>query len=121
MEPSVPSLASRHALLHSGLLLPCCCSVDSSQQGELLLQEDWYPSGPNPNVLLLQAADSVYVNMWYAMAPAVSFGIFAGGALYWLVSFWALPKIKGYKLVAARGELSDGTVVQIFERHPKVE
>ncbi|KAJ9123729.1 hypothetical protein QFC24_003503 [Naganishia onofrii] len=68
-----------------------------------------------------RAADSVYVNMWYAMAPAVSFGIFAGGALYWLVSFWALPKIKGYKLVAARGELSDGTVVQIFERHPKVE
>ncbi|KAJ9123357.1 hypothetical protein QFC22_001556 [Naganishia vaughanmartiniae] len=66
-------------------------------------------------------SEAVYVNMWYAMAPAVSFGIFAGGAFYWLVSFWAIPKFRGYKLVAARGELSDGTVVQIFEKHPKAE
>ncbi|KAI5455476.1 methionine permease [Naganishia albida] len=65
--------------------------------------------------------ESVYLSMWYAMAPAVSFGIFAAGALYWLISFWALPRFGGYRLVATRGELSDGTVVQLFEKHPKAE
>jgi hypothetical protein len=59
--------------------------------------------------------------MWYAMAPAVSFGIFAAGALYWVIRFWAMPKFGGYRLVATRGELSDGTVVQLFEKHPKAE
>ncbi|KAJ9100701.1 hypothetical protein QFC20_005394 [Naganishia adeliensis] len=67
-------------------------------------------------------SEAVYVGgMWYAMAPAVSFGIFAAGALYWLITFWALPKFGGYRLVPTRGELSDGTVVQLFEKHPKAE
>lgn len=55
------------------------------------------------------------------MAPAVSFGIFAAGAVYWLFRFWGLPKYGGYRLVPARGELSDGTIVQLFEKHPKKE
>ncbi|GHJ86259.1 hypothetical protein NliqN6_2661 [Naganishia liquefaciens] len=67
-------------------------------------------------------SEAVYVGgMFYAIAPAVSFGIFAAGGLYWLVRFWALPKYGGYVLVPVRGELSDGTVVQSFEKHPKAE
>lgn len=120
MESAIQSVASCYGILHAGFLLPRCGTVDSTQQGKF----------PDPfdceqatylGLFATQANEAVYVSMWYAMAPAVSFGIFAAGALYWLISFWALPKFGGYRLVPVRGELSDGTVVQLFEKHPKAE
>ncbi|WVQ74904.1 hypothetical protein IAR50_004512 [Cryptococcus sp. DSM 104548] len=63
-----------------------------------------------------KASDAVYNDMWYAMAPAVSFGIFAAGTIYWSVRFWLAPKVFGYDLVPTRRLLSDGTAVTDFEK-----
>lgn len=60
--------------------------------------------------------ESVYDHTWYAIAPAISLGIFAGGGIYWLIRFFALPKIGGYKLVPRKATLSDGTVITEFKR-----
>ncbi|CAO1629887.1 unnamed protein product [Sympodiomycopsis kandeliae] len=60
--------------------------------------------------------ESVYDHTWYAIAPAISLGIFAGGAVYWLIRFFLLPKIGGYTLVPRTAALSDGTVVTEFKR-----
>jgi len=57
--------------------------------------------------------------MWYAMAPAVSFGIFAGGTIYWVARFWLLPKWQNYELVPTQKELSDGTRVTRYEKVPR--
>ncbi|ODN78785.1 hypothetical protein L202_04340 [Cryptococcus amylolentus CBS 6039] len=63
-----------------------------------------------------KASDAVYNSMWYAMAPAVSFGIFAAGTIYWTGRFWLAPKIFKYELVPTRKLLSDGTAVTHFEK-----
>lgn len=63
-----------------------------------------------------KAEDSVYKDIWYALAPAISLGIFAGGAVYWAVRFVLLPRIGGYKLVPRPGVLSDGTHITEFRR-----
>lgn len=56
--------------------------------------------------------------MWYAMAPAVSFGIFGAGAIWWLVRFQLLPKVGKYELIPRRAQLSDDTHVTVFDQVP---
>ncbi|EPQ26359.1 uncharacterized protein PFL1_06007 [Pseudozyma flocculosa PF-1] len=63
-----------------------------------------------------QASDSVYNSMWYAMAPAVSVGIFAGGAAYWALVFHVLPRWGRYRLEERDDVLSDGTPIRIFAK-----
>lgn len=53
--------------------------------------------------------DAVYDSIWYGMAPAVAFGFFAVGGLYWLVWYVILPRIGRYRLVETKSLLSDGT------------
>ena len=62
--------------------------------------------------------DSVYVNMWYGMAPAVSIGIFVGGSIFWLIRFHILPSIAGYQLEYVKDTLSDGTPIKTFVKSP---
>lgn len=66
-----------------------------------------------------QASDSVYDHLWYALAPAISFGIFALGGVYWLIRFFALPRLGGYTLEPSAVILSDGTHVNEFVRQPR--
>lgn len=63
-----------------------------------------------------RASDAVYTHLWYALAPAVSIGIFAIGALYWLVWAQILPRVQRYHLVASSVTLSDGTKVTEYSR-----
>ncbi|WFD25437.1 methionine permease [Malassezia nana] len=65
------------------------------------------------------AKDAEYESIWYALAPAVAFGFFAAGALYWLVWYILLPRIFGYKVVESQTTLLDGTPVTVFDREPK--
>jgi len=60
--------------------------------------------------------EAVYENTWYAIAPAVSAGIFVGGALYWLAWAVVLPRVGNYKLVPRPDLLSDGTHVTVFDK-----
>ena len=60
--------------------------------------------------------ESVYNTLWYALAPAVSIGIFALGAVYWLVWYHILPRLGGYTLVAVDTRLSDNTRVTVYEK-----
>ena len=60
--------------------------------------------------------EAVYENTWCAIAPAVSVGIFVGGALYWLAWVVVLPRVGDYKLVPRQDVLSDGTHVTVFDK-----
>ena len=60
-----------------------------------------------------------YKSMWYALAPAVAFAFFAGGAIYWFVWYIFMPRAFGYKVVETKTTLLDGTPVTVFDREPK--
>jgi len=60
-----------------------------------------------------------YKSMWYALAPAVAFAFFAGGAMYWFVWYIFMPRVFGYKVVETKTTLFDGTPVTVFDREPK--
>lgn len=64
-----------------------------------------------------KASDAVYEHLWYALAPAVSIGIFAVGAVYWAVWYHLLPWIGGYTVHPVAATLSDGTKITKFEKH----
>ena len=68
-----------------------------------------------------RSSDAVYVHTWYALAPAVSLGIFALGAAYWVLWVHLLPRIYGYRLVSASATLSDGTKVTEYKREAIVK
>lgn len=63
-----------------------------------------------------RASDAVYETLWYALAPAVSIGIFALGAAYWLLWHQILPRIGHYRLQQRAETLSDGTKIVTFEK-----
>lgn len=52
----------------------------------------------------------------YALAPAVSLGFFAGGAIYWAIWWQLLPRLGHYTLHATPELLSDGTKITSFEK-----
>ncbi|PWN44157.1 amino acid transporter [Ceraceosorus guamensis] len=60
--------------------------------------------------------DAVYEHTWYALAPAVSLGIFAGGAIYWFAWAVLFPKLGRYELVSTEITLGDGTIAKTFVR-----
>ncbi|KDN37368.1 amino acid transporter [Tilletiaria anomala UBC 951] len=63
-----------------------------------------------------KAADAVYEHMWYGMAPTVTLGIFAGGAIYWLCWAKVLPRVGQYALVPTTVEMQDGTIATVFKK-----
>lgn len=66
--------------------------------------------------------DAVYSTLWYALAPAVSWGFFLLGAIWWATRWWLLPKRGGYTLEPEKRTLSDGTVITSWEkRYPSGE
>ncbi|CAO1618858.1 unnamed protein product [Parajaminaea phylloscopi] len=64
--------------------------------------------------------DAVYASgLWYAIAPAISLGIFAAGGAYWLIRYVVLPRLGNYSLEKETRQLSDGTIISTHVKVPR--
>lgn len=64
--------------------------------------------------------ESQYKDMWYALAPAVSWAFFGAGGLYWLGWYVIAPRVFRYRIEKTMVVMSDGTPATHFEHHPSI-